>query len=169
MSPHINVQNLKKQMSEQTKYKKVITNTSNRHFDVNKIINKDKQRRYQLDLKRKYLRQSKLPPLPENYYGSQIDEVSSVRDSIIENESQINTRHKAELAKLGSQSPKRKPSLSAIKKLSQPKGLVIGSVKHSQGELQAKSELSHKLPKERRSTNKQPTKAFDLAANTSGK
>ena len=31
-----------------------------------------------------------LPPLPENYFGSQIDEVSSVRDSVIENESQIN-------------------------------------------------------------------------------
>ena len=29
----------------------------------------------------------KLPPLPENYFGSQIDEVSSARDSIIENES----------------------------------------------------------------------------------
>ena len=31
-----------------------------------------------------------MPPLPENYFGSQIDEVSSTRDSIIENESKIN-------------------------------------------------------------------------------
>lgn len=31
----------------------------------------------------------KLPPLPENYFGSQIDEVSSARDSVIENESRI--------------------------------------------------------------------------------
>ena len=32
----------------------------------------------------------RLPPLAENYFGSQIDEVSSVRDSVIENESRIN-------------------------------------------------------------------------------
>lgn len=31
----------------------------------------------------------KLPPLPENYFGTQIDEVSSARDSVIENESRI--------------------------------------------------------------------------------
>ena len=32
-----------------------------------------------------------LPPLADNYFGSQIDEVSSARDSVIENESQINS------------------------------------------------------------------------------
>lgn len=31
-----------------------------------------------------------LPPLPADYFGTAIDEVSSARDSIIENESQIN-------------------------------------------------------------------------------
>lgn len=40
-----------------------------------------------------------MPPLPDNYFGSQIDEVSSVRDSVIENESQLHILHGEQIPK----------------------------------------------------------------------
>lgn len=52
-----------------------------------------------------------MPPLPKNYFGSQIDEVSSARDSIIENESAINTYKKID----------RREQQASVHKLSQPK------------------------------------------------
>lgn len=84
-------------MNEINKYKKTIQGTSNRHMDVSTIINKGKVRNEQISMRRiqgdnsmSQYHPRHLPPLPDNYFGSQIDEVSSARDSIIENESQIN-------------------------------------------------------------------------------
>ena len=55
---------------------------------------RDRMRKQSIDHKKRLNdrmeRYKQLPPLPENYFGSQIDEVSSTRDSIIENESKIN-------------------------------------------------------------------------------
>ena len=60
----------------------------------------------------------RLPPLPDNYFGSQIDEVSSARDSVIENESQINQyREKV----------RRQEEL--VRKLSMPKTSSLNNIK----------------------------------------
>ena len=78
-------------MEKVTRYKKTIQGTSNRHISISGILEKDKSRKAELNSRRHmgYTEgmPSQLPPLPENYFGSQIDEVSSARDSIIENES----------------------------------------------------------------------------------
>ena len=82
-------------MNEHKKYKKTIMGTSNRHVNIENIIEKGRQKMAMVEPNRAELgftdaHRKYLPPLPENYFGSQIDEVSSARDSIIENESQIN-------------------------------------------------------------------------------
>jgi hypothetical protein len=59
-----------------------------------------------------------LPPLPENYFGSQIDEVSSARDSVIENESQINANRE-----------KARRQEEVMRKLSMPKTASLNNIK----------------------------------------
>ena len=81
-------------MAKITTYKKAIQGTSNRHIDINPILEKNRSRKAELN-SRRHMGYTEgmpkhLPPLPNNYFGSQIDEVSSARDSVIENESQIN-------------------------------------------------------------------------------
>ena len=81
-------------MKKISAYKKTIQGTSNRHFNIAGILEKNKSRKAELNQTRHmgYAEgmPKRLPPLPDNYFGSQIDEVSSARDSVIENESQIN-------------------------------------------------------------------------------
>ena len=94
VSPHIDQRNIKRQMDKVKTYKKAIQGTSNRHVNVNGILYKEQSRKAELNTRRHHghlegMPNARLPPLPENYFGSQIDEVSSARDSCIENESQI--------------------------------------------------------------------------------
>lgn len=101
VSPHIDNKNIRKQMNEIKKYKKTIQGTSNRHIDVVPIIEKTRMRKAMFSEKKlqspfpSIAQGKRLPPLTDNYHGeSQIDEVSSARDSVIENESKINVYHK---------------------------------------------------------------------------
>ena len=80
-------------MEHINKYRKTIQGTSNRHLDINEIMERSRIKNVKAGQKSQiaYAQGKKrLPPLPDNYFGSQIDEVSSARDSIIENESQMN-------------------------------------------------------------------------------
>lgn len=116
VSPCLDTKVIRKQMQEISRYKKTIQGTSHRHIDISHIIAKNNMRKAQLSQKSRVISHSngrkKLPPLPENYFGSQIDEVSSARDSIIENESAMNN-YKEIL--------KRRQQQASLHKLSQPK------------------------------------------------
>ena len=94
VSPHLSTKNIKESFNQLKKYQNSIQGTSNRHIDISTIIEKGRQKKQLLTGNRVmgYAEGTtrKLPPLPETYFGSQIDEVSSVRDSVIENESRIN-------------------------------------------------------------------------------
>lgn len=94
VSPHLSTKNIKESFNQLKKYQNSIQGTSNRHIDISTIIEKGRQKKHLLTGNRVmgYAEGTtrKLPPLPENYFGSQIDEVSSARDSVIENESRIN-------------------------------------------------------------------------------
>ena len=101
VSPHIDHNNIRKQMQEIDKYKKTIQGTCHRHLDITPIIEKTRLKKAQINSKRSDdapHRAKRLPPLPENYFGNRIDEVSSARDSIIENESQYNVERKKQTA-----------------------------------------------------------------------
>lgn len=99
VSPHLDNKNIRRQMEEIKKYKRTIQGTSNRHIDITPIIEKTRMRKAMLSEKKLVgpfppHNARRLPPLTDNYQGSQIEEVSSARDSIIENETTMNVYQK---------------------------------------------------------------------------